>query len=427
MTEAFLHYLWQNQMLDQGLTTTDGRPVSVMRPGELNRDAGPDFFNARLTIGGVEWAGNIEVHLRASDWNAHRHSTDKTYNSVVLHVVYEHDADIRLEDGTTPPTLELSRFLHPAIVANYDALMAPAAEESIPCARRVAQVPAMILHSYMDRLVVERIEAKSAVVRRLLEESRGGWEQTCYWLLAHYFGGKVNALPFELTAKATPPGLLARWRDNPARVEALLMGQAGMLEGYFSDEYPRQLQTDYEALRSGAGLVPIDGFLWRYFRIRPSAFPTIRLSQFAHLMSSRTSLFSSLLTMKEAREIENLFNCPASPYWDNHYQLDKATERSCTKRLGKAQADVLIVNAWVPLLFVYGETLGNQDYKEQALDLLHQLEAENNAVVRQWKAVGVEAENAAQSQALLQLKNHYCAGRHCLDCRIGHYVIKHIS
>ena len=427
MTEAFLQYLWQHQMLDKRLATVDGQPVVVGSAGTLNRDAGPDFFNARLTIDGVEWVGNIEVHLRTSDWNAHRHNADAAYNNVILHVVYEHDADIALQNGRRPATLEVRHFLHPAIVANYDALMAPSAADAIPCRRRLPQVPPIVTGSFLDRLVVERIQAKAELVHRLLEESRGGWEQTCYWLLAHYFGGKVNALPFELLAKATPPNLLARWKDNPQRLEALLMGQAGLLEGYFEDDYPRQLQADYSALRQGASLQPIDSHLWRLFRLRPSAFPTIRISQLAHLLASTSSLFSTLLTMTDAAAIERLFTCQASPYWDNHYHFDRLAARSHVKQLGRMQADLLIINAWVPLLFVYGETMGNQQYKEQAVSLLEQLEAEDNTVCRQWKEAGLAPSNAAQSQALLQLKTRYCDSRRCLDCRIGHQMIKQTS
>lgn len=414
-------------MVARDLSTTDGRPLSVRRAGDLNRDAGPDFFNAQITLDGVDWAGNIEVHLRSSDWNAHRHSQDPAYNNVILHVVYEHDVEIHLQNGLVPPTLELRRFVHPALVANYDYLMEPATDDSIPCARRLPQVPAFIVNSYLERLVVERIETKSQVVRRLLDESRGSWEQTCYWLLAHYFGGKVNALPFELLAKATDQRLLARWKDNPRRVEALLMGQAGLLEGYFEDDYPRLLQADYEALQAGASLKPISGFLWRFFRLRPSAFPTIRISQFAHLVSLSSNLFSTLLETHDADRMEKLFDCQAADYWNNHYRFDQATARSSVKRLGRMQAHLLIINAWVPLLFVYGEVRGQQQYKEQAVAILEQLPPEDNAILRCFRAAGLIAANAAQSQALIQLRNNYCTSRQCLNCRIGHSVIKQLN
>lgn len=427
MTEAFLQYLWHHQMLGKGLTTTDGQPVVVHRPGELNRDAGPDFFNARVSIGGVEWAGNIELHLKSSDWKMHRHSSDKAYNSIILHVVYEHDCRIHLENGEEPVTLELKPFIHPSLVTNYDSLMTPSDPQMVPCAKRLATASSFLVNSFLERLAVERIEAKSEVVRRLLDESHGNWEQTCYWLMAHYFGGTVNAMPFELVAKATDQRFLARWKDNPRRIEAVLTGQAGLLDGYFEDEYPRLLQSDYEALRAGASLTPIDGYLWRFFRIRPSAFPTIRLSQFANLMSSSANLFSTLLEITDVTRMETLFNCSASSYWDTHYKFDLPAKKKTVKRLGRMQADSLIINAWIPLLFVYGEIHGQQQYKEQALNLLQQLPAENNSIVRLFSPAGLVPENAAQSQALIQLHSHYCSRRRCLDCRIGHSIIKQTS
>ena len=425
MTEAFLHYVWQHQMLLPGLTTTDGQPVAVLRIGDHNSDAGPDFFNARLRIGDVEWAGNVEVHIHSSDWNAHHHQHDAAYNNVILHVVYEHDADIVLQNGKVPPTVELKHYLHPSLVAHYDALMTPPSSEVFSCAGRVGEVPSFLLSSFLERLTVERIETKAGTVKRMLEESHGNWEQVCYWLLAHYFGGKVNALAFELLAKATDQRLLARWRDNRQRLEALLLGQAGMLEGYFEDEYPRVLQADYEALRSGASLTPIGDYLWKFHCLRPSSFPTIRISQFADMMSQTKNLFATLLSMTDVKDMELLFNRQAAPYWETHYQFDRVVAKSSPKRVGKMQADMMIINAWVPLLFVYGAEHNQQHYKDQALALLHQLSAENNAVIRQWQAAGVSPNDAADSQALLQLKNNYCDTRRCLECRIGYHLLKY--
>ena len=425
MTEAFLQYVWQHQMFDRGLTTTDGQPVAVLRAGELNTDAGPDFFNARVRIGDVEWAGNIELHIRTSDWDLHRHAQDAAYNSVVLHVVYEHDREIRMQDGQVPPTLELKHYLHPSLVANYDALMRPVDDGEMPCGKWVGEVPQFFVQSFMERLAVERVCAKTETVRRLLDESRGGWEQTCYWLMARYFGGTVNALAFEMLAKSTDQRLLARWKDNPQRTEALLMGQAGLLEGFFEDQYPRQLQTDYEALRAGASLTPMGGYLWRFYRLRPSSFPTIRISQFARMVSSSSNLFSTLLTITDAKEMEKFFDQPAVSYWDNHYKFDTVTEKASRKRVGKMQARSLIINAWVPLLFLYGSVHGQQKYKDQAMNLLMQVPAEDNAIIRRMKGVGLVPRNAAESQALLQMNNEYCRRRKCLECGIGYQILKH--
>ena len=424
MTEAFLHYIWQYQMLDGGLTTTDGQPVVVLKAGELNKDAGPDFFNARVRIGQVEWAGNVEVHIRTTDWHCHRHDLDAAYNNVVLHVVYEHDGEIFRQDGQSPATLELKRFLHPALVANYEALTTPPAGNPFPCFSKVAAVPQFLLSSWLERLTVERIEAKAETVHRMLDESKGNWSQTCYWLMARYFGGKVNALAFELLAKSLDHKILARWNNDRVRVEALLMGQAGLLDPYFEDEYPRRLQSDYEPLRTALRLSPIDRHLWKFHRLRPSNFPTIRISQFADLLSSSTNLFSTLLDITDVKELERLFNRSAAPYWDNHYQFDRLAGRSSAKHMGRMQADLLIINAWLPLLFVYGAEHGSQHYKDQALHLLGQLPPEDNAVIRQWQQAGVGVSSAADSQALLQLYNNYCSSRRCLECRVGYHLLK---
>ena len=426
MTEAFLHYVWQHQLLSDGLTTTEGQPVVVLRAGDPNHDAGPDFFNARLRIGGMEWAGNVEIHIRTSQWRQHHHSTDPAYNNVILHVVYEHDTEIQLQDGSTPLTLELKHWLHPSLVANYDALTAPSQQGDIACAHKIGQVPEFITRSFLERLAMERLEDKSATATRMLDESHGGWEQVCYWLVARYFGGKVNALAFELLAKSTDPRFLSRWKDNPQRMEALLMGQAGLLDGYFTDDYPRQLQADYAALRNGAGLKPIDGYLWKFYCLRPSSFPTIRISQFANVMASTANLFSTLLPLTEVKPIEQLFGQRAADYWSNHYQFDQPAPATSVKRVGRMLTHSLIINAWVPLLFVYGHTHNQQHYKDQALALLTQLPPEDNAVVRRWQALGIKPANAAESQALLQLHSRYCQSRRCLDCRIGFHVLKRL-
>ena len=424
MTEAFLQYVWQHSLMGRQLSTVDGRPVRVIRTGDLNRDAGPDFFNARIAVDGIEWAGNVEVHVRTSDWNAHHHSQDKAYNNLVLHVVFDHDAEITMQNGKRPLTVELKNVLDPSLFERYDTLMRRVADDTVACADRIAGVPSFIVDGWMERLLAERVEQKASVVYRLLDESRGGWEQTCYWLIARYFGGSVNAQAFEMLAKSVDQRLLARWKDDPQRIEAVLMGQSGLLEGYFEDEYPRQLQSDYNALRTGAGLTPLSDHLWRFYRLRPSAFPTIRISQFARLVSESSNLFARLLTITDATEITSLFNQQASPYWDTHYRFDIASGRSSTKRIGSVQARLLVINAWVPLLFVYGATHGQQHYKDQAIALLQQMPPEDNSIIRRWHQMGILATDSACSQAILQLNNNYCNTHRCLDCAIGYHIIK---
>lgn len=426
MNEAFLQYVWQHQLLDNRLVTTQGLPVIVEKPGDLNRDAGPDFYNARVTIDQVRWAGTVEVHVKSSDWAAHHHSQDKNYNNVVLHVVYEHDAEVLTEEGRQLPVIELRRFIPEVVWNNYETLINAPAPIDIACAAHLQQMPSFVLHSYLDRLTVERVQRKSETVNRLLQECKGNWEQCCYWLIAHYFGGSLNAFPFELLAKSTDIKLLARWKDNPTRIEALLMGQAGLLDECFQDDYPRQLQLDYETLRKGAKLTPISGYLWKFFRIRPSSFPTLRISQFAQLVSQSSNLFSKLLETTDAKTLICFFDVQTSPYWSTHYKFDTLSSPR-TKSVGKSLACNIIINAWVPLLFEYGVQHDSQQYKDQAISILQQIAPEQNYIVKRWSSEGVVPENAAQSQALIQLYNEYCHGRNCLQCSVGYHFLKYES
>ena len=423
MTEAFLQYVWRHRMLSGELTTYDGQPVVVENPGTQNSDAGPDFEGAVVSIGGVRWAGCVEVHVSSSDWHAHGHSSDAAYNNVILHVVYEHDCDIRTQAGYTLPELELKRFIPIELWNRYEELMNVPVQTPIACGARLGEVSEFVWNAWLERLVVERFERKVTMVSQMLDDSKGSWETVCYWLTAHYFGSKANAFPFELLAKATPLTLLARYRDDRDKVEALLMGQAGLLDGYFDDEYPRRLQTEYEALRKGFSLTPISPRLWKFFRLRPTSFPTVRISQFATLMVSSRNLFSKLLETTEAKDLEAFFDAKAADYWKSHYQFDKMTKES-DKNVGKMLVETLIINAWLPLLFVYGKRHGKEELCDRAVEMLRQMKPERNNIITRWKSCGVEVRDAADSQALIQLHSLYCDQRRCLDCRIGYLMIR---
>ena len=427
MTESFLQYVWHHKLLEGGLTTVDGQPVIVERAGDLNRDAGPDFLDARLSIGGIQWAGNVEVHIKASDWNLHHHSQDKAYNNVVLHVVYVYDADVILENGRKLPTVEITDAIPDHVWRNYEELMQSASTNEIPCAPRIKETPTFLFHTGQDRLLVERLQRKSDDVERLLKSTRGNWEQTCYQLVAHYFGGKTNGFPFELLAKVTPMRVLAKIKDNPFRVEALFFGQAGMLNGIFFDDYPNALQREYNYLAAAHNLTPMQAHLWKFFRMRPVSFPTLRISQFAALISQSSNLFSKLLETKETKVLHSYFDVQASDYWQSHYQFDKPIDDKAlptVKRLGINTIDTILINAWVPLLFKYGQAHDDESLKEQALTILHNIRPESNRIVRLWQSAGVEPADAADTQALLQRYNEYCSHKRCLDCSLAFRLIR---
>lgn len=422
MTEAFLQYIWQHQLLDGELHTTDGVPIKIERPGTINHDAGPDFFDAHIRIGETLWVGNVEVHIKASDWNLHRHGTNHAYDNVVLHVVFENDTAITLQDCHHLATLDISKNIPDSIWMNYEALLQPPQPMAIPCMDHLRDISPIFVNTALERLTLERLERKCGMTRQLLQESHGNWEQCCYWLLAHYFGGKINSFPFELLAKSTSMTLLAKWRDKPQRIEALLMGQAGLLDGFFEDEYPRRLQSDYESLRRAANLTPLASHLWKFFRLRPYGYPTVRISQFAQLICHSHNLFSRLLETPSAKELQQLFDVKASEYWDNHFVFDQMSPGK-EKRLGLSFVNTVLINAWVPLLFEYGNQHGEQKYKDQAVSILEQLPPENNNILRQWKTAGITADSAARSQALIQLHNEYCNKHDCLHCQIGYKMI----
>ena len=424
MTEAFLQYVWQHKLLEGGLTTTDGQPVVVERVGELNKDAGPDFLDARITVGGILWAGNVEVHIKASDWRSHQHSDDKAYNNVILHVVYAYDYDVVLENGRKVPTVEIADAIPEHVWRNYDDLMQSASANSIPCASRLKEIPEFLFHIGQDRLLVERLQRKSDDVERLLKATRGNWEQVCYMIIAHYFGGKTNAFPFELLAKITPMGVLAKIKNDPFRIEALFFGQAGILGDVFYDDYPNALQREYNYMRVAYNLKPMPAHLWKFFRMRPASFPTLRISQFSNLISRSSNLFSKLLETKEVKSLRTFFDVEASDYWRNHFRFDKPVDKGSIKTLGDNTVDTILINAWVPLLFRYGQSHDDDSLKEQALNILHQIPAEKNTIVRLWQKAGIEPVDAADSQAILQRYNEYCSKKRCLDCSLAFRLLK---
>lgn len=396
--------------------------MAVERPGELNRDAGPDFFNAKIWIGDLLWAGNVEIHIKSSDWNLHGHSTDKAYNNVILHVVYIHDCDIRLENGKSVPTVAIADAIPQHVWDNYDSLMNCPGQLRIACSSRLGEIPDFLFTLSQERLSVERMESKTDNVHRIMRATKGCWEQACYWLTAHYFGGTTNAFPFELLAKITPMGIVAKIKDNPFRVEALYFGQAGLLQSDFADQYPKELKREYDYLAMAYKLRPMEPHLWRFFRLRPSSFPTLRISQFARLMASSAGQFSKLLDATDIDSLRELFKTDCSDYWLTHYTFDNESPVR-VKSLGRSVVDSLLINAWIPLLFEYGKEHADNNLKERSFMLLKQLPPEKNHIVRYWQEAGVKVSNAAESQALIHRYNNYCESRRCLDCQLAFRLI----
>lgn len=423
-SEEVFHYIWKYRLFtDFNLVTKSGKRLIVLSPGLKNKHAGPDFEHSRLMIDQTEWAGTVEIHVKSSDWYMHRHQHDPAYNSVILHVVYKYDKEIRLQDGTVPETLELRQFVDTALLDRYGELMR--SRTWIPCQQQLAAIDTFHVKQWLARVLTERLQEKSALLTKLLSEKKGNWEEVTYILLARNFGFKVNAAPFEWLAKHTPHRLLAKHRFSPTSIEALVFGQAGMLERErFSDDYPICLQKEYTHLRRQYNLTPLPTSIWKFLRMRPANFPTMRLAQFAGWCVNEDHLFSNILTLKRVEQLRQLFReLPVNAYWRQHYVFDKVTKPH-SAALGGRSIDNVIINTVVTILVAYGKYVGKEMYLYRAIDLLDELTNEKNSTINRFSELGLDVKTAADSQALLQLKQHYCDRYKCLDCGIGLQVFK---
>lgn len=422
MKEDFLHYLWRTRQFDHHhLGTTDGNPITIIRPGSHNLHAGPDFSDARIRIGEMLWAGNVEIHVKASEWLRHQHQQDAAYNNVILHVVLEEDQKIKHRNGLPIPCLELKKRIPKAIVRNYQKLKSN--RDWIPCEKQIHQVSGITKSLWLDRLLVERLEAKTEAINQVLQSYKNDWESTFYQLLARGFGLKVNAEPFELLAQSLPINILAKHKNSLFQLEALLFGQAGMLKDTFKDDYPLRLQKEYHFFKKKYQLHPINGSSWKFLRMRPANFPSVRIAQFARLIFQSNHLFSKILAAQSVKELENMFAVKISNYWQSHYLFDKPSIKR-DKTLGQHSVYLLIINTIIPFLFLYGKYKDSVRQQEAALGFLEQLRPEKNALITQWEKMDWYPTSAYQSQALIELKKNYCDQKRCLQCSIGNEILK---
>ncbi|MFN0214844.1 MAG: DUF2851 family protein [Saprospiraceae bacterium] len=422
MRETFLHFLWRTRRFDcNNLRSTESQVIEIQFVGEHNNHAGPDFFDARLRIGDTLWAGNVEIHINSSEWLAHGHNTNPAYDNVVLHVVLEEDIAIFRSNGSRIPCLELKNRIPSKLLENYQRIE----QETfwIPCNAFFHKVPNIVLLNWLDRLLVERLELKTAIVAETLLSTNNHWEEAFYRLLARNFGLKVNAEPFEALARSLPLTLLAKYKSNPLQIEALLFGQAGFLPGPFKDNWPIELSREYRHLAHKHSLTPLPQSQWKFLRMRPSNFPTLRIAQFASLVHRSAHLFSNILEANSLRELENLFDLQPAEYWQDHYQFDRLSMKK-HKMLGRGFIHLIIINTLVPFLFHYGKTKGLENYQKRAIALLEALPPESNTIVTTWDNLGATALNAFQAQALIQLKTRYCDTKRCLECNIGNWILK---
>ncbi len=422
MPEEFLQYIWEQQLFyAEGLKTPAGQEIEILDVGRRNYDSGPDFFNAKIKIDGTTWAGNVEIHKKSSDWFSHKHQNDKAYGNVVLHIVEENDRPAFRASGEEIPTLEMKYPKH--LRDNYQKLLG--AKTWIACEYKFKKIDPVVLQLGFNRLMVERLESKTGDIMQRLAQNKNNWQETFYQMLSRMLGFGANKLPFEMLAKSLPLKILSKHKTDLFQLEALLFGNSGLLnQQLLGDGYFLKLREEYSFLYKKYKLSPIEGHLWKFMRLRPANFPTVRISQLAALVHRSNGLFSKIIDTGQLGALKRLFDVQASGYWDSHYNFNKTSSKATVKKLGDNSINVIVINVVIPFLFVYGEIQNKPQLKNRALDFLEGLPPEKNSIIKNWQGLGIEARSAFESQALIQLKNIYCETKNCLNCQIGVKLVK---
>jgi hypothetical protein len=421
MKERLLQYIWQFQYFNKNeLSTENNERLQVINPGSFNKNQGPDFLSAKLKINNTTWAGSIEIHINSSDWNLHKHFADNNYNNIILHVVWVHDKEIKDAHGNTLPTLELQSRVSKLLLTRYEELMKTSF--FIPCQNQIHLVNDLILSNWKQRLLVERLQKKSSVIFQFLNENNWHWEETFWWLLAKNFGIQVNSSSFEKVARSIPINLLARHKSQVHQLEALLFGQAGLLDKNFKEDYPLLLQKEFAFFKKKYKLEKLNEPLL-FLRMRPANFPTIRLAQLAMLIHTSHHLFSQIKEAVTFEEVKKTLNVTANDYWHYHYMFEE-TSGFKKKNIGEAMINNILINTIVPVLFAYGHRHNEQVYKDKAINWLEKISPEKNVITKGFEGLNLSNKNSFDSQSYIQLKNEYCNSRRCLECAIGNAIFK---
>ena len=421
MQEDFLHYVWKHKKFDSpSLQTTSGDYISLVNVGQHNHNSGPDFFNAQMSIADQFWAGNVEVHIKSSDWYVHNHETDSAYDNVILHVVYEHDTEIFRKDNTAIPTLELRNYISRELLENYQNLFSNHIKW-INCEKDFASVDDFILSNWLENLYFERLERKSQSIEAMLIHSKNDWEAVLFRLLAKNFGLKVNGESFLSMANSIDFSIVRKTQSKPELLEALFFGQAGILEEPIENSYHQSLTKDYQFLKQKFGLSNSHVMPLQFFRLRPPNFPTIRLSQLAMLYHKEQNLFSKIIDATTIDELYKLLKVSTSAFWKDHYTFGKVS-KPINKNLTQSFIDLLLINSILPLKFSYSKHHGQQN-DEVILSIIQSIDSEKNTIVNAFNSLKNVSKCALQSQALIQLKTEYCSKNRCLQCAVGNAII----
>ena len=422
MKEEALHFIWKNRLFGlKPLKTTDDQLIEVISPGIHNTDSGPDFFNAKIKIGDTLWAGNIEIHIKTSDWLIHNHQNDKNYSNIILHVVFENDVSNEIKI-TSAPTLVLP------ISERFKSEIENISNKNEPfCYSKLHKITNTEISNYLEYLLIERLEEKYITNLRILEESINCWNTLFYKTLIKYFGGYTNNHAFEQLSNRIPHKILLQNSSDLLKNEALLFGTAGFLEKTYDNEYYVQLQNEYAFQKAKYGLTPLPIHIWKFLRLRPSNFPTIRIAQLAHLICKNAQITNSLFNLQKLENLELFDHINTNTYWNNHYQFSQTSKPLQIKTLGKTMQNQLIINVVIPYIYTYHKKQNNYQMCERVIDWLYNMKPEKNSTITNWEKNGIESTNSATSQALYHLKSRYCDRKDCIRCRIGQKTLAEIS
>ena len=424
MRESFLHFIWQFQKFDAfQLSTADNKSIRIFSIGQYNTDAGPDFLNANVTIDEINWHGHVEIHLKSSDWNNHKHHHDPGFNNVILHVVWEHDQDVKNENGHTLPVIEIKDRVAAELIRRCDEMINSPAK--IPCESQISNVNQIERLAMLNRSGVQRLETKSIKVLEILKKNDGSWEETTYQLLSKNFGLKTNSEPFFKLAEILPYRIISKHTKNHYQLESLFFGVAGFLTN--SDEgYANRLQSEYLYLAKKYNLKGLEMIRaeWKFLRMRPANFPTVRLAQFSAFYSKNVKYFDHFIHFSTVVELRDLFSSGVSDYWKSHYDFGKKSSR-IIGAIGKSSVDLILVNTIAPLLTAYAKYSGENSYLDKAVELLQSLKPEKNHIIRQWENLSVKPKDAFDSQSIIHLHNEFCLKKKCLSCKIGVNLLNH--
>lgn len=418
--EDFLHYIWKFQKYNhRALHTEKGKTLTIIHPGFHNYDSGPDFLNARIKIDNNLWAGSIEIHKHSSEWKQHNHHLDPAYENVILHVVYTNDKPVKYQNNKLIPCLVLNNRINENMIDQYKKLLFN--PNWIACANQIQEVAPIIKSMWLTRMATERLEEKTKRIFPILDGLQNDWDKLSYYLIAQYFGMKVNNEAFKRLIECTPFDIILKHQSSLFQLEAILLGQANLIRS-LEDDYTIKLKREYDFLKKKYGLIKMLTHEWKFSRMRPSNFPGLRIAQLAKLIHQEGRIFRKILSANDLQDLRKIFASSASEYWNIHYRLGKESKEK-EKAIGKKTIDILIINVAIPLIFFYGMKTGQNKYKEQAIDLLESIPPEQNKIIKKWTASQMLSNNASNTQALLHLKHHYCDQYRCLSCSIGNKIM----